>query len=160
MTSAGDPPATTSGRNLSEGIVTFLFTDIEGSTRLLRQLDERYVDALAAQRRLFRAAVTAHGGVEVDTQGDAFFVAFPDAAGAVAARLGSDARDLTTGPPAAHTPLSHTRTALAGGLPDSGGQHRSSGRWNHPPTPPRLPAATAGSDRAAREYDERVTRYR
>lgn len=84
MATPGEPPANATQRVLPEGIVTFLFTDIEGSTKLLRQLDERYVEALAAQRRLFRAAVVAHGGVEVDTQGDAFFVAFADAAGAVA----------------------------------------------------------------------------
>ena len=63
-----------------------LFTDIEGSTRLLRELGTGgYADALAEHRRVLRDAFTAEGGVEVDTQGDAFFVAFPTAAGAVAA---------------------------------------------------------------------------
>ena len=71
---------------LPTGTVTFLFTDIEGSTRLLHELGAaRYVDALDAHRRIVRAAVAAHGGVEVDTQGDAFFVAFPSAEGAAAA---------------------------------------------------------------------------
>src|SRR5437762_2371051 len=71
-------------RELPSGTVTFLFTDIEGSTRLLRELGvERYADALAEHRRVLREAFTAHGGVEVDTQGDAFFYAFPSAAGAV-----------------------------------------------------------------------------
>lgn len=56
-----------------------LFTDIEGSTRLLKQLGDRYGDLLADHRRLLRAAFTAHGGREMDTQGDAFFVAFPRA---------------------------------------------------------------------------------
>jgi len=66
--------------------VTFLFTDVEGSTRLLHELGaEGYAAALAGHRRLLREAFAAHGGVEVDTQGDAFFVAFPDPAGAVAA---------------------------------------------------------------------------
>ena len=63
-----------------------LFTDIEGSTRLLRELGpDAYADALAEHRRVLRDAFTAEGGVEVDTQGDAFFVAFPTATGAVAA---------------------------------------------------------------------------
>jgi len=75
-------------RDLPSGTVTFLFTDIEGSTRLLAQLGpEAYGDALAAHRLLLRNAFNAHGGVEVDTQGDAFFVAFADARAAVAAAL-------------------------------------------------------------------------
>jgi predicted ATPase/class 3 adenylate cyclase len=67
------------------GTVTMLFTDIEGSTRLLHELGERYVDALAAHRDLLRAAAAAHGGYEVDTQGDAFFFAFARASDALAA---------------------------------------------------------------------------
>jgi predicted ATPase/class 3 adenylate cyclase len=71
---------------LPTGTVTFLFTDIEGSTRLLHELGaERYAEALAEHRRLLRAAFARHGGVEVDTQGDAFFVAFARASDAVAA---------------------------------------------------------------------------
>ena len=71
---------------LPTGTVTFLFTDIEGSTRLLDELGaERYAEALAEHRRLLREAFAAHDGVEVDTQGDAFFVAFPAAAGALEA---------------------------------------------------------------------------
>jgi len=73
-------------RELPTGTVTFLFTDIEGSTRLLRQLGpDRYAEALAEHRRVLRDAFAAEGGVEVDTQGDAFLVAFPTAAGAAAA---------------------------------------------------------------------------
>ena len=72
-------------RELPSGTVTLLFSDIEGSTRLLHQLGERYPEALAEHRRLMREAFAAHGGVEVDTQGDAFLVAFPTAKGAVAA---------------------------------------------------------------------------
>jgi len=63
-------------RELPTGTVTFLFTDIEGSTRLLRELGDAYAEALAEHRRLLREAFTVHDGVEVDTQGDAFFVAF------------------------------------------------------------------------------------
>ena len=71
---------------LPSGTVTFLFTDVEGSTKLLHALGaEAYADALAEHRRTLRDALTRHGGVEVDTQGDAFFVAFPTAPGALAA---------------------------------------------------------------------------
>ncbi len=72
--------------DLPSGTVTFLFTDVEGSTRLLHELgDTAYAEALAEHRRLIREACAAEGGVEVDTQGDAFFFAFPTAPGAVAA---------------------------------------------------------------------------
>jgi YVTN family beta-propeller protein len=82
---------------LPSGTVTFLFTDIEGSTRLLKELGPRYGDALAEHQRILRAAVAAHGGREVDTQGDSFFVAFGRAKDAVAAAVDAQ-RDL-----AAHT---------------------------------------------------------
>ena len=73
---------------LPTGTVTFLFTDIEGSTRLLHALGpDAYAEALAEHRRVLREAFAEHGGVEVDTQGDAFFVAFPTAPGAAAAAL-------------------------------------------------------------------------
>ena len=66
--------------------MTFVFTDVEGSTRVLEELGSQgYADALTEHRRVVRAACAAHGGVEVDTQGDAFFVAFPTAPGALAA---------------------------------------------------------------------------
>src|SRR6187402_2259222 len=70
---------------LPTGTVTFLFTDIEGSTRLLHELGDDYADALAEHRRVLREAFARHGGVEVDTQGDAFFVAFSRASDALAA---------------------------------------------------------------------------
>jgi len=69
------------------GTVTFLFTDIEGSTRLLRLLGERYGDVLADHRRILRGAVEARDGREVDTQGDSFFFAFARANAAVAAAV-------------------------------------------------------------------------
>jgi class 3 adenylate cyclase len=78
--------------------VTFLFTDVEGSTKLLHDLGaEGYSRALAAHRRILREAFTANGGVEVDTQGDAFFVAFPTAPGALAA-AGKALAGLESGP--------------------------------------------------------------
>jgi WD40 repeat protein/class 3 adenylate cyclase len=70
--------------HLPGGTVTFLFTDIQGSTRLLEQLREQYALVLADQRDLLRAAFTTHHGTEIDTQGDSFFVAFPRALDAVA----------------------------------------------------------------------------
>jgi predicted ATPase/class 3 adenylate cyclase len=71
---------------LPSGTVTLMFTDIEGSTRLLHELGgDRYVQVLADHRSALRTAVTEHDGVEVDTQGDAFFIAFARAPDAVAA---------------------------------------------------------------------------
>jgi predicted ATPase len=84
--------------DLPSGTVTFLFTDIEGSTKLLHELGpEAFAEALAEHRRILRGAFHRHGGVEVDTQGDAFFIAFPTAPGALAAAAA--ARDeLASGP--------------------------------------------------------------
>ena len=70
---------------LPTGTVTFLFTDIEGSTRLLRELGDAYAGVLAEHHRALREVWQQHQGVEVDTQGDAFFVAFARASDAVAA---------------------------------------------------------------------------
>jgi predicted ATPase/class 3 adenylate cyclase len=79
----GDPPA---------GTVSFLFTDIEGSTRLLDELGtERFADLLAEHHRVCRSAWAAHGGFEVRDAGDGFFVAFPTAAGALAAAADAQA---------------------------------------------------------------------
>ena len=64
--------------DLPTGTVTFLFTDVEGSTKLLRELGaDAYADALADHRRIVRETCTAEGGVEVDTQGDAFILRNP-----------------------------------------------------------------------------------
>jgi class 3 adenylate cyclase len=75
---------------LPGGTVTFLFTDIEGSTRLLQQLGDAYGDVVRDHRQLLREHLGVKGGTEVDTQGDAFFYSFPRAkdgvAGAVAAQ--------------------------------------------------------------------------
>ena len=79
------------------GTVTFLFTDIEGSTQLVKELGGRYSEVLAQHQRILRSAFDAHGGREVDTQGDSFFVAFRRAKDAVAAAVSAQ-RDL-----AAHT---------------------------------------------------------
>jgi len=65
------------------GTITMLFSDIEGSTALLRRLGDRYADALSAQRALLRAAFADYGGQEMGTEGDGFFVVFGSAADAV-----------------------------------------------------------------------------
>src|SRR6266581_6239048 len=73
--------------HLPRGTVTLLFTDMEGSTRLLQQLGESYTDLLKEYRQLLRAAFQRWNGNVVDTQGDAFFVAFARATDAVAAAV-------------------------------------------------------------------------
>jgi class 3 adenylate cyclase len=75
------------GVTLPGGTVTFLFTDIEGSTRLLQELGDDYGQVLADQRRILRDAFQAAEGREVDTQGDAFFFSFPRAKDAVRAAV-------------------------------------------------------------------------
>ena len=72
---------------LPSGTVTFVFSDVEGSTALLKQLGERYDDVISTHRRLMRELFTTHGGVEIDTQGDAFFFAFPRARDAITAAV-------------------------------------------------------------------------
>ena len=74
-------------RELPSGTITLLFTDIEGSTHLLQQLGECYADMLATCRQLLRSAFQQWNGHEVDTQGDAFFVAFARASDAIAAAV-------------------------------------------------------------------------
>ncbi len=73
--------------DLPSGAVTFLFSDIEGSTRLVKELRESYGDVLGEHQRLLRAAFEAHGGHEVDTQGDSFFIAFSSARDALLAAV-------------------------------------------------------------------------
>ena len=64
-------------RDLPSGTVTFLFTDVEGSTGCSTSWAQRLREALITHRSALREAFQRHGGVEVDTQGDAFFYAFP-----------------------------------------------------------------------------------
>jgi class 3 adenylate cyclase len=79
---------------LPSGTVTFLFTDIEGSTRLLHRLGQhQYDELLTAHQQILTAAFTAHEGRVVDTQGDSYFVAFRTATYAVAAAVDAQ-RDL------------------------------------------------------------------
>src|ERR687891_1244277 len=99
--------------DLPSGSVTLVFTDIEGSTKLLHELGTKgYAEALAEHRRLLREAFGRHEGVEVDTQGDAFFYAFADAREAVtAAEEGREA--LRAGP-------IHVRVGMHTGTPHLG----------------------------------------
>jgi predicted ATPase/class 3 adenylate cyclase len=103
---------------LPQGTVTLLFTDIEGSTRLLHTLGDAYEDALATHRSLLRDALLSHGGVEVDTQGDAFFYGFPRATDAVTAAIEAQ-RALAAHPWQDHAPV-RVRMGLHTGEP-----HRS-----------------------------------
>jgi predicted ATPase/class 3 adenylate cyclase len=97
---------------LPSGTVTFLFTDVEGSTRILHELGaEAYAEALAEHRRVIREACAAKGGVEVDTQGDAFFFAFSTAPGALAAAFAFTAALSSSGPISVRVGL-HTGTPL------------------------------------------------
>jgi class 3 adenylate cyclase len=75
--------------DLLTGTVTFLFTDIEGSTELLKRLGKRYGKVLTDHREILRKAVRQHGGEEVDRQGDSFLFAFPRADEAAAAAIDS-----------------------------------------------------------------------
>jgi class 3 adenylate cyclase len=72
---------------LPSGTVTFVFTDIEGSTALLKRLGERYRELVAAHRKIVRKTFGAANGIEIDMQGDAFFFAFPRARDAVGAAV-------------------------------------------------------------------------
>jgi class 3 adenylate cyclase len=77
---------------LPAGTVTFAFTDIEGSTRLLQELGDAYAAVARDHRRIVREAFGAHGGTEIDTQGDAFFFSFVRARDAVAAAVDAQRR--------------------------------------------------------------------
>jgi class 3 adenylate cyclase len=103
---------------LPAGTVTFVFTDVEDSTELLKRLGDGYRDVLTSHRRIVRQAFGERDGIEIDTQGDAFFFAFPRARDAVTAAVeaqrahataswpdGSEVRvrmGLHTGEPAIH----------------------------------------------------------
>ncbi len=73
--------------SLPVGTVTFLFTDIEGSTRLVQELGSRFREVLEAHHGILRRAISAQRGVEVSTEGDAFFAVFPSATDAVRAAI-------------------------------------------------------------------------
>jgi class 3 adenylate cyclase len=108
--SATLPPIATSGvawracrvddvgvANLPVGTVTLLFSDVEGSTVLLSRLGDAYADAVDGQRRVLRKAWADHGGTELGTEGDSFYVVFPKAEAAVAAAVQGQ-RDLEAYP--------------------------------------------------------------
>jgi predicted ATPase/class 3 adenylate cyclase len=105
--------------DLPTGTVTFLFTDIEGSTGLLQALGDRYAAVHDEHAAIVRRAVAEGGGVEVSTHGDAFFVAFRSPVGAVraavAAQRGLAAHDWSPGPPVRVRMGLHTGEATLGG---------------------------------------------
>lgn len=90
---------------LPSGTVTFFFSDIEGSTELLRRLGDRYGEVLAEHQRLLRASFADHSGHEVDTQGDSFFVAFSRTHDAVAAAVAAQSAIATHDWPERAQPL-------------------------------------------------------
>ncbi|MDQ1603190.1 MAG: hypothetical protein QOE01_1035, partial [Actinomycetota bacterium] len=74
-------------REVARATVALLFSDIEGSTRLLQQMGPTYAHVLLEHRRLLRGVFAEHGGRERGTEGDSFFVTFPTASAAVAAAM-------------------------------------------------------------------------
>ena len=137
---------------LPYGTVTFLFTDIEGSTQLLKQLGgDRYGEALDDHQRILREAFAAHGGHEIDTQGDSFFVAFRRAKDAVACAIACSAR------PRRARVARRQRAPRAHGHPHrrAGGRRRALRRHGRPPGGahlrgrPRRPGARLADDARA-----------
>jgi class 3 adenylate cyclase len=104
---------------LPTGTVTFLFTDIEGSTRLLQELGDRYAAVRDEHAAILRHAIQEGGGVEVNTEGDSFFVAFPSPAGAVRvaviAQQSLAGYDWSPGPPVRVRMGLHTGDGTLGG---------------------------------------------
>ena len=123
--------------DLPTGTVTFLFTDIQGSTGLLQTLGDRYAAVLDEYAAIIRRAVADGGGVEVSTHGDAFFAVFRGPAGAVgaavAAQRGLAAHDWSPGPPVKVRMGLHTGEGTLGGDDYAGiDVHRAAeaGEWN------------------------------
>ena len=104
MTATPGPTATTS--SLPSGTVTFVFTDIEGSTRLLQAIGPKYGELLEEHRRLVREAATAQGGVDFGSEGDALFLV---GRGAAAAAAAAEKRSPDAG--GAGTPSANSRAA-------------------------------------------------
>ena len=114
---------------LPSGTVTFLFTDIEGSTALAKRLRNRYGEVLEQHQLLVRSAFEAHGGREIDTQSDSFFFAFRRAKDAVAAAVGGQ-RAL-----AAHPWLAGKRPSAQEVRPRAPARERLLARTHHVPAP-------------------------
>src|SRR4051794_3077482 len=125
-------------RRLPTGTVTFLFTDIEGSTRLVTALGAGYGPVVEAHATAIRSALADHAGTEVSTEGDAFFAAFPSAVDAVAAAADIPRR-LAAGP----WPARATRRVPIG-LHTRGG-HRGGGDYNGIDAPPAARGAAPGA---------------
>jgi predicted ATPase/class 3 adenylate cyclase len=113
------PPLRPRPAELPTGTVTFLFTDIEGSTRLLQQLGDRYPAVRDQHAAIVRQAIQAGGGTEVSTEGDSFFVAFPSPLGAVRAAVTAQrdlaAHDWSPAPPVLVRMGLHTGEGVPGG---------------------------------------------
>jgi predicted ATPase/class 3 adenylate cyclase len=114
-----EPAVPAAGRELPTGTVTFLFTDIEGSTRLLQELGDRYPAVRDEHAAILRRAIRDGGGTEVSTEGDSFFAAFPSpvaaAGAAVAAQRGLAAHPWPRGFPVRVRMGLHTGEGVLGG---------------------------------------------
>jgi hypothetical protein len=119
---------------LPTGTVTFVFTDIEGSTALLHELGDRSVPVLDAHGKILRRAIADGGGVEVSTAGDSFFASFPSATGAMAAAGAA--------PPARGAPARPPARAAPPPPPPGGGGGAGRGGGPRPPRPPPPPPQT------------------
>jgi predicted ATPase/DNA-binding SARP family transcriptional activator len=106
--------APTTAGGLPSGNLTFLFTDVEGSTRLFQRLGDRFPALLEDHRRIVRSAVTDHQGVEVSSEGDGLFMVFADAAQAVAACV--DAQRALAGHPWSNDVILRVRMGLHTGV--------------------------------------------
>jgi len=117
--SSGPPPGRWRLAALPTGTVSFLFTDIEGSTRLLQELGDRYAAVRDDHAAIVRHAIDEGGGVEVSTEGDSFFAAFGSPVGAVraavAAQRGLADHDWSPGSPVRVRMGLHTGEGVAGG---------------------------------------------
>jgi predicted ATPase/class 3 adenylate cyclase len=125
-TSQGGGGFTVAGRTeLPSGLVTFMFTDIEGSTRLARMLGDAYGAVLGAHRTVIRAALSDFDGVELFTEGDSFFVAFADAGSALAASVAAQRRLSAHDWPSADTEPRVRMGLHTGWAKPSGGEYAS-----------------------------------
>ncbi len=132
---------------LPTGTVTFVFTDIEGSTRLLQELGDAYAEVTRDHRRIVREAFGGNGGQEIDTQGDAFFYSFPRARDAVGAAVEAQRRLADHPWPGESTVL--VRMGLHTGEPCSRRRGVSGSRRR--PSIPHLWGRPRGADPAVRD---------
>ena len=136
------------GRSLPEGVVTFLFTDIEGSTHLIQHHGDAWPDLLTTHYDLLDEPLVAHGGIQVGTRGDAVFVAFESAANALAGAVEAQAA------------VSELRVARPAGARAHGAAHRRGRRPQRRLRRPRRARSGAYLRRGSRRSGARARRLR